>query len=238
MNNSKLILDTFNSDVNLVPYKSYKIIEQFPARLNSIYIYEGNNELLHELLKIYDNIKNEYITKGFIELPTYLYLQNLPTPPVNYAFQSFYDSISVVPYIQMQGNNTGESYFNTALLNLNDYKGKNMIILAVNQNAYGYALNSNIQIYNNNGLGVIPDGSYLTSPNIPVISDPSYPYINENIKNLIDYPLINEKIYNIDELLSQGINEIYVVERVAYNPINFSHSNNYKIPRLSIFISN
>lgn len=236
--NSKLILDKFNSFEPLIPYTNIEIINSLPAVLGSKYTYDGNYELNTVLLNLYNKEKNELLKNNYIELPTYLYLQNIPTPPVKYAFQSFYDSISVNPYVQIQANNTGESYFNTALLNLNEYEGKNLIILAVNQIAFGYALNSNIQIYNNNGLSVIPNGSYLTSPNIPVISVPTYPYINEKLTNLIDYPLINKKIYNIDELISQGINQIYVIERVAYNPINFSHSDNYMIPKLSVFISN
>lgn len=235
--NSKVIFDVFESPQTLLPYTSLEIIKSFPTPLGSKYSYEKFNDLNVRLLILYDNEKNKLIKDGCMEIPTYLYLQNIPNPPVKYAFQSFYDSISVNPYIQMQANNTGESYFNSELIKLSDYSGLNLIILAVNQNAYGYGIYSNIQIYNNLGLSAIPNGSYLTSPNIPVISSPTYPYIDQNDKELIEYPLINKKIYIIDDLLSQGIKEIFVIERVGYNPINFYHPDDYKTPRLSVFVS-
>ncbi len=234
---SKLILDTFVSSEQLVPYDVIDIVSTFPLPLSSKYVYNGNTQLLNTLLNHYDKVKTTYLTSGYIEIPTYLYLQNIPNPPVKYAFQSFYDAISVNPYIQMQANNTGESYFNSELINLNNYTGSNIVVVAVNQNHYGYGIYSNIQIYNKSGLGVIPNGSYFTSPNIPVISDPSYPYVDEKSSEYLKYPLINTQTFNVNDLLAQGIQEIYIVERVGYNPINFSHSDNYQIPKLSIFVS-
>jgi hypothetical protein len=235
--NSKIILNKFVSSNQLIPYDVPDIISTFSIPLSSKYVYNGNNQLLNSLLIYYSKIINNYLTSGYIQIPTYLYLQNIPNPPVKYAFQSFYDAISVNPFIQMQANNTGESYFNSELIDLNNYIGSNLVIIAINQNQYGYGIYSNIQIYNKSGLGVIPNGSYLTSPNIPVISEPSYPYINEKSSDFLKYPLINTQTYNINELLSQGIEQIYIVERIGYNPINFSHSDNYQIPKFSIFVS-
>ena len=123
------------------------------------------------------------------------------------------------------------------LIDLKNYIGSNILVIAVNQNQYGYGIYSNIQIYDNSGLGDITGGSYLTSPNIPVISDPSYPYIITKPICSLEYPLVNIKTFNVDDLLAQGIEKIYIVERVGYNPINFSYPDYYQVPKFSIFIS-
>lgn len=77
---------------------------------------------------------------------------------------------------------------------------------------------------------------------------PTYPYYLENkiddcsndcSNDYTDkYPIINIKQINVDEQLKQNINNIYIVERIEYNPINFSHSNNYLVPRFSLFVEN
>ena len=174
---TKLILDKFTYDKPLVPYDALSIITSFPIPLSSKYDYNGQNLLLEGLLNYYDKQKEIYYKLEYEEIPTYLYLQNIPIPPVKYAFQSFYDAISVNPYVKLRANNTGESYFNSKLIDLENYKNCKIIILAVNQNAYGYGIYSNIHIYDNIDYTVIDEGSYLTSPNIPVINYPTYPYI-------------------------------------------------------------
>lgn len=234
---SKIILDKFVSTEPIIPYSDLDIILSLPTSLSSKYIYDGQIELNNKLLNFYNEQKKFYLKLGYDEIPTYLYLQNIPNPHVNYAFQSFYDAISVKPYIKMQANNTGESYFNSELIDLNNYVNLEILIMAVNQNEYGYGIYSNIHIYNKSGLEVIENGSYLTSPNIPVISEPSYPYVDEKSAEYLNYPLINIKKYNVNDILSQGIKEIYIVERVGYNPINFSHPDDYHTPKFSVFIS-
>ena len=235
--NTNIELNTWNTTKNLLPFNSLDIISLFPFPFNSYLIYNGNKDLLNKLLDNYKETIYYYYKLNYIEIPTYLYLQNIPNPHVKYAFQSFYDAISVDPFINLQANNTSESYFNSELINLNNYVGKTISIISVNQSIYGYGLYSNIQIYNNNGLGVIEGGNYNTSPPIPPISNPNYPYTN-NIDNIDTYPLINIKTYDIDSLISLDIEQIYIIERVGYSFINYSHSDNYTIPKLSIFISN
>ncbi len=233
---SKLVYDKFRSTEKLVPYTSFEIIKSLPLPLGSKFLYEGKIEYLRSLIALYDEQQQLLLNNGFTQLPTYLYLQNIPTPPVKYAFQSFYDCITVNPYLQIQGNNTGESYFNSDLLNLNDYQDTIFVILAVNQSKYGYGIYSNIQVYNNTNLEVITSLSYSTSPPIPVISEPNYPYVKENSIEDLKYPLLNISQFDVNNLLSQGINQIYISERVGYNPINFSHPDNYTTPRFTIFI--
>jgi len=234
---SKLILDKFVSVEPLIPYNMLDIISSFPIPLSSKYIYNGQIKLNNELLNLYNEQKQKYLKLGYNEIKTYLYLQNIPNPQVKYAFQSFYDAISVNPYIQLRANNTGESYFNSELINLEHYVNTEIVIISVNQYAFGYGIYSNIQIYDNKDFNVIQNGSYLTSPNIPVISSSTYPYIDEKSNEYLKYPLINIQTFNVNYLLSQEIKQIYIIERVGYNPINFSHPNNYKTPRFSIFIS-
>ena len=234
---SKLVYGKFSSTEKLVPYTTLEIIKSQPTPLESKYVYTGLNDYLISLLSLYNKEKQGLLDNGFTQLPTYLYLQNIPNPPVNYAFESFYDCITVSPYLQIQANDTGESYFNSDLLNLNDYVDTTFVILAVNQNKYGYGIYSNIQVYNNTGLQVIENLSYSTSPPIPVISDPNYPYINDN--NIVEaqkYPLIKINEFTANDLLASGVQEIYISERVGYNPINFNHPNNYTVPRFTIFI--
>jgi hypothetical protein len=237
VNQSTISLNNFIPLNLLIPYNDLDIIKTFPIPLSSKYNYNGNNKLLTGILNYYTEIKNSYLKSGYLEISTFLYLQNIPTPPVKYAFKSFYDSISVNPYVQMQANNTGESYFNSELIDLKKYTGSNIIIVAVNQNQYGFGIYSNIQVYDNSNLSVITDGSYLTSPNIPVMSNPSYPYIDETSDEYLEFPLVNIKTFNVNDLLSCEIEHIYIVERVGYNPINFSHPDYYKIPKFSIFIN-
>ena len=227
-------------DKYLDPYSSLDIISSFPIPLNSLLFYNGNIKLLNSLLDLYSNTKQQYINSGNVEIPTYLYLQNLPNPPVDYAFQSFYDSITVYPPIDILANNTGEAYFNSEVIDLNNYVNKQIIILAVNQEKYGFALCSNIQIYNQENLTLIENGAYSTSIQIPPIITPDYPYVNSsnNQENSEKYPLVNIKSYDVNSLLNQNINAISIGERVSYNPINFNHSENTLIPRFSVFISN
>jgi len=234
---SKLIYGKFASTEKLIPYNSLEILESQPIALDSKYFYIGLNNYLSSLLTLYNDQKQELLNKGFTQLLTYLYLENLPNPPVNYAFESFYDCIKVNPFEKIQGNNTGESYFNSDLLNLSDFIDKTFVILAVNQEKYGYGIYSNIQVYNKTNLTLIENLTYSTSPQIPVISEPNYPYVNNNSMEGMKYPLIKINEFKANDLLASGVQEILIIERVGYNPINFNHPDNYKVPRFSIFVN-
>ena len=231
---SKVELHTITTQSDLIPYNSKEIISSFPIPLNSELFYT-KPLLLEKLLELYNNTINYYLGLNYTQIPTYLYLQNYPTPPVSYPFESFYDAISVDPPINLQGNNTEESYFNSAMINLADYTGKQIYVISVNQYSYKYGLYSNIQFYNNDNLSVIPNTSYQTSPPIPAINNSNYPNPNSNDSQ---YPLINTSIFDINTFISQNISQILIVERIGYNPINFSHSNDYIIPRFNVFITN
>lgn len=233
INESLVTLNTISLINNLQLYDSNNIIANFPPALNSEYFYNGNENLLNSLLESYNTKINYYINNGYMQINTWLYLQNQPIPPVNYAFQSFYDAISVNPSINLQANNTGENYFNSDFIDLTQYTNKNLIIIAVNQNKFGYGIHSNIQIYNKNNLNVIQNGSYLTSPQIPPISSKNYPFVEIN-----DLPTIQTIILDVNTILSTGVTSIIIIERVGYNPINFNHSDYYLIPKFSVFISN
>ena len=236
-NKCKLFFSNFSTDI-LSTYTSKEIISKFPISLDSKYSY-SDKIYLDSLLDLYKNKKNYYLNLGYDQFPTYLYQQNVPEPPVNYAFQSFYDCITVDPYIQLQANNTGECYINSALINLNNFKNLKIIVLAVNHYLYGYGIYSDIQIYDaDKGLTLIQNGSYFTSPEIPPIKDKNYPFIDIKDINTNEYPLINIKSYDVNDLLNMNIEQIYIVERIGYNPINFNHSNYNTIPKYSIFIGN
>jgi hypothetical protein len=268
MNTTLTLNEMINDNINL--YTSKTIIKTFPKVYGSILIYENtkinkiyDRTLLISYKYIYQNEINYYKNnKNNLEIKTYLFKQNLSNPEVKYAFQSFYEAISVRPFMNLQGNNTGENYYNSDIIHLNNYKNKNkIIILACNQLKFGYGLTSNIQIYDMNGFNVIDDGFYDTSPQIPSINSINYPYLSSNNSNNNDnnhlmnynkvnnhnnvnigdlndkYPLINKKVIDINNLSSHNINDIFIIERVCYNPINFNHSNYYEIPRFSIFIT-
>jgi hypothetical protein len=233
---SKLEYNKFTSPNKLVPYTSFEILSTQPIVYGSKYLYENGAQYLNSLLDLYNKQQQILLDEGYTQLPTYLYQQNIPTPQVNYAFQSFYDCITVNPYIQLQGNNTGESYFNTNLLNLNDYPDTIFAVVSVNQNKYGYAIYSNIQVYDKTNLVVLTNLSYSTSPPIPVISYPTYPYIDENSSENLKYPLIKVNKFTTNELINKGSEEIFISERAGYNPINFNHPDNYTTPRFTVFI--
>lgn len=123
---SKLLLKKSTLDEScLEPFTTWDIIQSFPHPLNSKLSYNGNEDLLEDLLNLYSDTKKMFLSNNYTELPTFLYLQNIPQPNVDYPFQSFYDSVSVKPYINIQANNTGTCYFNSNLIDLTQYAGKN-----------------------------------------------------------------------------------------------------------------
>ena len=223
---------------NLLPYKFLDIVATLPLVLGSKLSF-GNQELLNKLLGTYNDTINDFINKGYTQIPTYLFSSNVPDPVVNYAFQSFYDDITVQPFVNNQANGTGEGYFNTAPIDLSQYAGKSITVIACNQNAFQFALVSNIQIYNNETLTFIPNTSYNTSPTIPPITDKNYPFPYTTQGDAQLYPLVNVKTFDITTtFLNLGYTKINIGERCNYNQINFNHSNYYLVPRFQVFISN
>ena len=227
----------YNFDLGKL-YTSNDILSKAKPRLNS-YLYYSDISYLNTLLSNYSTIVNSYIAANYTIIPTYLYLSNIAGSTT--AITNFYQSIKYSPPLNLQGNNTNENYFNTATLTLSDYIGSSFIIIAVNQNAFGYGLTSNIQIYDTTTLSLIENGSYDTSPELPVIGSVNYPLTNietPDSSNYSIYPLVNVQTFSVNDIINDnpGITEIVISERICYNPINYNCSNYNSIPKFSVFV--
>ncbi|MBP9841084.1 MAG: hypothetical protein KBC64_01510 [Simkaniaceae bacterium] len=170
-------------------------------------------------------------TQSYTTYQCVKYLSNIYS--TNYAFNNFYKAISVNPAAEMQANNTGENYFNSpgvqsppnpssAFIDLSIQSGY-LYILSLNQHKMKAGLTSNVQIYNEENLAIIPNGLIITSPDLPPFSAPNYPYIAS-----IDdpYPLFQINAYNIADLTESEITQVIITERISYNPVNFYQSSN------------
>jgi hypothetical protein len=168
---------------------------------------------------------------------TYNYLSKLGK--VKYAFQSFYDAMTLRPPIEMLGNNTGENYFISDDIDITSYASKSeeyfLYVLSVNQSISGCGLSSNIQIYNRANNSVVANGTYETAPRLPVMSDPQYPYSTP--LEVTAYPTLYMSEHPISALLDAGVTTITVAERNAYNPRNFSYTSNSYVDTAAYFIS-
>lgn len=146
------------------------------------------------------------------------YLSNIYD--TNYAFDNFYTSITINPPATLEGNNTGENYYNSSFIDLTTLTQEYVYVLSLNQNLMKTALTSNIQIYNkanNQPVNKIIN----TSGGLPQFSNKNYPYAANNNKM---YPLFQLNGYNVQEFISANITSILIVERLSYNPINFYQS--------------
>ena len=242
---STLKLNTINNFNLGKLYTSYDILLKTKPQFNSYFFYINRNYLSY-LLTYYNNTINYYQnnTQNYTQITTYPYMANFTNS--NTAITNIYESIQYSPPINLEGNNTGENYFNTNPIILSNYLGCNIIIVSVNQNAFGFGLTSNIQIYNITTFNLISDGSYDTSPTLPEIGSINYPKTNlinittgQNMLYLLSYPLINTKILSVSDIISAnpGITGISIGERVSYNPINYNCSNYNNVPKFAIFIA-
>uniref|UniRef100_A0A6C0AGE9 Uncharacterized protein n=1 Tax=viral metagenome TaxID=1070528 RepID=A0A6C0AGE9_9ZZZZ len=162
---------------------------------------------------------------------TYNYLSNIYS--TNYPFQSFYDAISIISNglnAQMQANNTGENYFNSNTINVENDMTMGFLVVSLNQLKFTAALTSNIQIYNMTNKSAIE--SYDTAKNLPSMNSCNYPY---NEKRDDNYPVINCKLFSNEFFISKNVNQIMFVERLSYNPVNFNHTDNPYIDSAQIF---
>lgn len=160
-------------------YNAADIIASFPRELLPV-----KNKTFQQNLYQYDTIVNYLNSNNYTSIQTAKYLSNYYN--TNYAFQSFFDAITVSPPAQMQANNTGENYFNSTSIDLTTLESEYFYVLVLNQKLMLVALTSNIQIYNDDNKDIIPNGSTDTSSQLPVFTYPTYPFI-ENDNNL--YPL-------------------------------------------------
>lgn len=171
---------------------------------------------------------------GYSQIEMYPYLSNFND--TKYPIISFYDAISVTPPAQIQGNNTSENYYNTNVIDLTKYSSTNYIyIIAMNQQFLGTCLIANIQIYdavtNDN---IANNGTINLTTDLPSFINPNYPFVdNPELKR---YPIINIKKLSISEIISSGTTSITIVERISYNPINFSRTSYLYVNSCQIFI--
>lgn len=203
-------------------FTSQDIINQLPPTLSPSNTTFLNN--LNTFTSIVSYLNNNVCDKNKT-LQTYKYLSNFyefgSTTP--YAINSFYTSISTTPIAGLEGNNTGENYFNSNAIDLTLVETQFLYILSLNQNKMQIGLSSNIQVYDLDNLKVITNGTISTSPQLPSMASSLYPEIASNANNL---SLFNLSSFNVQNLLNVGIKNILIIERNAYNPINYYQSSN------------
>ena len=200
-------------------YTSKEIIASLPKTLPLNPKYQNN---LVNFRKIVSYL-NTNVCESSLTTQNFKYLSNFYN--TNFAFNSFYDCLRVTPFAQLQGNNTGENYFNSNFIDLTTIKQKYIYILALNQAKMQIALTSNIQVYNALNNKALPNGTITTSPSIPVMNNENYPYIKNNSLSL--FSLIGLNVKNVIEKTS--FYQIIISERLSYNPTNFyQSSNNYQ----------
>lgn len=197
-------------------YTSSEIISTLPpALIPSNQTFDNNLVKFNNIVSyLNDNICDINLTSQ-----TFKYFSNIYN--VDYAFDSFYTSITVNPPAQLQGNNTGENYFNSNFIDLTTLSQPYIYVLALNQNTMQTGLTSNIQIYNSANYEAITNGSYNTSPGIPTMNTKNYPNTTNN-----NLPLFYLTGIDVSQVLLTGVTSIMIVERIAYNPINFYQSSN------------
>lgn len=160
----------------------------------------------------------------------YPYLSNFTDPEVDYAIQSFYDSIELPVPINVQANNTQENYFMSDNVNIVDSEVLYLHILFANQNATGAALTSNIQIYNGDSTHSLINlangttGLIKTAPDLPSFSESDYPYVGQAaLAKFKDYGIVSIKMSEIIEN-NPGLESVLIVERFSYNPKNLNYT--------------
>ena len=164
----------------------------------------------------FDKIKQ--IFKSSIEYILYPNLTNLYGN--NFPLTSFYDSIKFFPYGNLQANNTSENYFNSNYINITPNSNKYYYLLSLNQKQVNCGLVSNVQLYNSKNKSVLLE--YSTTSQLPSLNYSSYPYV---IDDLTRYPLYYIYEINENDLSDKKIENIYLVERISYNPNNLNYTN-------------
>lgn len=181
----------------------------------------------------YNEAIKEFTNAGYVVFHTFNYLSHLAK--VKYAFQSFYDAVSVRPVIEMLGNNTGENYFISDDIDITKYSiTDTLYILSVNQALTQCALSSNVQIYNRSNNSNVPNGTFATSPELPPMSISTYPFSSS--REVHSYPTMMISKYSLQNLLQNGIRKIAIAERNAYNPLNYSYTSTLYIDTACYFI--
>jgi len=201
--------------------------------------YYTSNEIISSYPIVYPIISNSSVIKDFKDIANivyssisspnnykgYPYLSNIVDPTVDYAIQSFYDSVNLqylspprTP-INIEGNNTCENYFSTDPITVTNDSTSYLFIVYLNQYSSGVASTSNIQIYNSVTQNEITGGIIYTGPNLPAMINKSYPFSSTNIAPYGVY------IYPMNEIYSQtNIDPIAIIERISYSQTkNYNH---------------
>ena len=215
-------------------YNAAEIIASFPMEL----LPASTPQYVTNITN-YNDIVTYLNGQGYTPYQCLKYLSNIYSK--TYAFNNFYKAITVNPAAQMQANNTGENYYNSQgipvytnpFIDLTTISSTYLYILSLNQNTMGSGLTSNVQIYNEQNLAIIPDGLIITSPDLPAFSAPGYPHVSVN-----PYPLFQINAYNIPELIASGITQVIITERISYNPVNFYQSSNEYTGKAYFFFGN
>ena len=174
-------------------------------------------QLNFQNLKDFISMNNKIVYKS----PFFPYLSNFYN--TDYAFQNVYDALTVNPPAQLQGNDTGKSYYSTNFINFKNYLDGYLYIVALNHNSSNVSITSNIQIYQAPNLTPIDNGTLLTGPDFPSTDLTYYP-IPSIVNNTT--PTYNIFCYSCKNLNSKGINEVIIIERLEYSLANFYHPNN------------
>jgi len=194
-------------------YTSSDVINSFPPQLLP------NNNTFKNNLANFNSLVSYLNSNVCLSTLTQQTVKNLSNKyKTNFAVDNFFKAITTTPIAQLEGNNTGECYYNSSIINLTTTTQKYIYVLTLNQKIMETALTSNIQLYNTNNSQVISNGTINTSAELPKFTNTNYPYSPNNDKT---YPLFQITGYNINTLTSVNITSLYVVERMSYNPINF-----------------
>ena len=203
-------------------YNAIEIINSFSNSYLPI-----NNDIYESVQEKFQNLKNNISMnpKIIVKSPFYPYLSNFRN--TNYAFQNIYDALTVDPPAQLEGNDTGKSYYLTNYIDFSDYPGAYLYIVALNHNASNVCITSNIQIYNTSDNSAINNGSLYTGPDYPNLDLTYYP-----IPSIVDntVPTYNIFCYSCKNLSDKGISTVVITERLQNNLANFNHpkTNVYK----------
>ena len=208
-------------------YSSSEIINSFPVVYSPI-----SNSSTTKILNSYAQIKiylEEIFTSIYIVYP---YLSNYTDPSVNYAIDSFYVSVNLENPINIQANNTCENYYISNAIPIVNDSSKYLYILYLNQYSSGASITSNIQIYNYITHNGIANGTIITGPDMPFMSNTNYPYPISNdlsIYGIYGIPMLT--LYN--ETNGDSIN---VTERVCYGLTNFNHLDDESVTTTVIYV--
>jgi hypothetical protein len=185
------------------------------------------------------NYYSSFNTEKYLSNYTTLYGTTTPYN-VNFAITNFYIDANLVNYNpslnieQMEANNTCENYLMsiripTSPITYND-EPLILFILYLNQNSVGYVCTSNIQVYNGQTSNIIDNGSILTGPDLPMLTNPNYPHPIDNT-----FPLYGIESYTLQSLNSQAPNLI-ICERLSYGLVNNNAVNYNSIHSCSVYI--